>query len=149
MIDTPTYNRLQDIIRREGRSLLQYAVESFPWSSTDGDPRTAELRQLARDEAGATAGLAQLLVRHRLSPPYLGAYPMGFTSYNYLALDRLILLLAEYERRGLPALQADLAALEDPEVRDAVRHLLEVKRTNLKRLETLLQPGTEPAAKPA
>jgi hypothetical protein len=148
VIDTPTYNRLQDIIRREGRSFLQYAVESTPWSSTEADGRTAVLQQLARDEGDAAGGLARLLLRHRLSPPYLGAYPMGFTSYNYLALDRLVTLLADHQRRGLPALQDDLAALEDPEIRDAVRHLLEVKKANLKKLEALLQPGTEPAASP-
>jgi hypothetical protein len=149
VIDTPTYNRLQDIIRREGRSLLQYAVESFPWTNSDADGRPAALKQLALDEADAAAGLARLLLRHRLSPPYLGAYPMAFTSFNYLALDRLLALLAEHQRRGITQLEADLAGLRDPEVRDAVRHLLEVKKANLKKLEALLQPGTEPAANPA
>jgi hypothetical protein len=149
VIDTPTYNRLQDLIRREGRSLLQYAVESFPWTNTGADGRPAALQQLARDEADAAAGLARLLLRHRLSPPYLGAYPMGFTSYNYLAVDRLLPLLIADQRRGLAAVRADLDALEDGEVRDAVRHLLNVKQATLARLEALLSPGKEPAASPA
>ena len=51
MIDAQTYSRLQDIIRREGRSLLQYAVESFPWTNSSADARPAVLLQAAQDEA--------------------------------------------------------------------------------------------------
>lgn len=146
VIDAQTYNRLQEIIRREGRSLLQYAVESFPWTITAADVRPAVLQQAAADEAEATADLARLLVRHHLSPPYLGAYPMGFTSFNYLALDRLVPLLVQYQLRGIAALHGDGKPLEDEEARDLVRGLLRVKEANLKKLEGLLLPGAEPAA---
>ncbi len=146
MIDAQTYSRLQDIIRREGRSLLQYAVESFPWTITAADERPAVVQQAAADEAEATAELARLLVRHHLSPPWLGAYPMGFTSFNYLALDRLVPLLVQQQIRGIAEVQADSKGLEDEEVRDLVRGLLRVKEANLKKLEGLLLPGAEPAA---
>jgi hypothetical protein len=149
VIDAQTYSRLQDIIRREGRSLLQYAVESFPWTNSGADARPAVIRQAAHDEAEAAAELARLLVRHRLSPPWLGAYPMAFTSFNYLALDRLVLLLVQYQLRDIAALEADLKQFDDEEVRDRVRHLLNVKQANLKKLEALLLPGAEPAAAPA
>ena len=149
MIDAQTYGRLQDIIRREGRSLLQYAIESFPWTTTGADGRPAALQQLAQDESEAAAELARLLVRHRLSPPYLGAYPVSFTSFNYLAIDRLVPLLADYQRRGIDQLEADLRELTDEEARAAVRHLLDVKTANLKKLEALRSPGAEPAATPA
>jgi hypothetical protein len=149
VIDAQTYGRLQDIIRREGRSLLQYAIESFPWTTTGSDGRPAALRQLAEVEAEAAAELARLLVRHRLSPPYLGAYPTAFTSFNYLAIDRLVPLLADYQRRGIVKLENDLRELTDEEVRAAVRHLLEVNTANLKKLESLLLPGAEPAVTPA
>jgi hypothetical protein len=148
VIDAQTYNRLQDIIRREGRSLLQYASESFPWTTTGADGRPAQLQEIAQDENEAVAELARLLVRHRLSPPYLGAYPMAFTSFNYLAFDRLLPLLVEHQRRGIPLIEADLRELTDDESRAAVRHLLNVKTNNLKKLEALLLPGAEPAATP-
>jgi hypothetical protein len=149
VIDAQTYSRLQDIIRREGRSLLQYAVESVPWTNSGADARPAVLQQAAQDEAEAAAELARLLVRHRLSPPWFGAYPMAFTSFNYLALDRLVPLLVRYQLRDIAELEADLKQLDDEEVRDLVRGLLNVKQANLKKLEGLLLPGAEPAATPA
>jgi hypothetical protein len=149
VIDAQTYSRLQDIIRREGRSLLQYAVESFPWTSSGTDARPAVLLQAAQDEAEAAGELARLLVRHRLTPPWLGAYAMAFTSFNYLALDRLVPLLVQHQLRGVAALEADLKQLDDEEVRDRVRGLLNVKHANLKKLEGLLLPGAELAATPA
>ena len=149
VIDAQTYSRLQDIIRREGRSLLQYAVESCPWTNSGADARPAVLLQAAQDEAEAGAELARLLARHRLTPPWLGAYPMAFTSFNYLALDRLVPLLVQHQLRGVAALEADLKQLDDKEVRDLVRHLLTVKQATLTKLEALLLPGAEPAATPA
>ena len=149
VIDAQTYSRLQDIMRREGRSLLQYAVESFPWTVTAADERPAVLQQAAADESEAIGELARLLMRHRLSPPYLGAYPMGFTSFNFLALDRLLPLLVQAQIRGISELHTDLAQLGDEVVRDRVRGLLRVKEANLKKLEGLLLPGAEPAATPA
>jgi hypothetical protein len=149
VIDAQTYSRLQDIIRREGRSLLQYAVGSFPWTNSGADARPAVLLQAAQDEAEAAADLARLLVRHRLTPPWLGAYPMAFTSFNYLALDRLVPLLVQYQLRDIAELEADLKQLDDEVVRDLVRGLLNVKQANLKKLEGLLLPGAEPAATPA
>jgi hypothetical protein len=149
VIDAQTYSRLQDIIRREGRSLLQYAAESFPWTVTAADVRPAVLGQAAQDEAEAAAAVARLLVRHRLTPPWLGAYPMAFTSFNFLAIDRLLPLLVQHQIRGVEELKADVAALEDEEARDAVRGLLNVKQENLKKFEGLLLPGAEPAASPA
>ncbi len=148
MIDAQTYGRLQDIIRREGRSLLQYAIESFPWTTTDADGRPAALQQLAEDEREAAGEVARLLIRHRLSPPYLGAYPMAFTSFNYLTMNRLLTLLAEQQRREIALLEGDLRELTDDESRGVVRHLLELKTANLKKLEALLLPGAEPAAAP-
>ncbi len=137
MIDGQTYACLQDVIRREGRSLLQYAVESSPWTTTDKDERPARLRQLAAAERDAAGALARLLVRHRLRPPWLGAYPMGFTSFNFLALDRLLPLLIAHEKRGLAELEGDLARFQDDEARGLVQQLLEAKTLTLQEMEAL------------
>jgi hypothetical protein len=128
---------------------LQYAVDSFPWTDSGADARPAVVQQAAQDEAEAAARLGRLLVRHRLTPPWLGAYPMGFTSFNYLALDRLVPLLVQHQIRDIAALEVDLKQFDDEEVRDLVRHMLNVKKANLKKLEGLLLPGAEPAATPA
>jgi hypothetical protein len=154
VIDAPTYNRLQGIIRREGRSLLQYADDSFPWAAGAGEAAdVAEVKRLAAAEREAYAALGRLLVKHRLTPPWLGAFPVGFTSFNYLSVTRLLPLLARYQRDGIAALEADLRHFSDDEVRFALKHVLEVKNETLANLEALGAPPqqapNEPAPEPA
>ncbi|MCC6419553.1 MAG: hypothetical protein IT429_15070 [Gemmataceae bacterium] len=144
MIDAQTYSRLQDIIRREGRSLLQYAIDSFPWAGSQTAAANACLQEMAQEEAEAIGQLGRLLLRHRLTPPYLGPYPMAFTSYNFLALGRLLPLLVRHQRADIDRLEADLKQVSDPEVRGPLQHLLDVKRRHLAELEAL-----EPMGKPA
>jgi len=144
VIDGQTYSRLQDVIRHEGRSLLQYAIDSFPWTTASEREAVPRLHELAHEEAEANAALARYLVKHRLTPPWLGAYPMAFTSFNFLSLDRLLPLLVEQQRRSIAELEADVRAIDHAEARGHVQHILDVKRHNLKELEALLL-----SAKPA
>jgi hypothetical protein len=146
VIDGQTYSRLQDVIRREGRSLLQYAIDSFPWAAGNSTAGIDRLKELAGAEADAVAALARLLARHHLAPPWLGAYPTPFTSFNFLSLDRLVPLLVRYQRDDIARLEGELAEFEDREVHGQVKHLLDVKRHNLKQLEELATLAT-PAAK--
>jgi hypothetical protein len=136
MIDRQSYLRLQDLIRREGRSFLQYAGESFPWTTVPQAEAAAKLQQLVHEEQGAAAGLARHLAKNRLTPPYLGAYPSYFTSYNFLALDRLLPLLVVHQQHGVEALQRDLAAFNG-ETRHQVEQILTMKKRHLEELEKL------------
>ena len=43
MIDARSAQVLQEVLRREGRSVLQYVGAAFPWTTTD---RTAALDRL-------------------------------------------------------------------------------------------------------
>lgn len=150
MIDAPTYNRLQNAIRREGRSLLQYADDSDPHAEdAAGQHIIAEVKRLAVRERDANTALGRLLVKNRLSPPWLGAFPVGFTSFNYLAVRRLLPLLTDYQRRGLAELEADIAATNDAEARAALHHVLDEKKATLARLEALLKPSDDSAPPPA
>jgi len=137
VIDRDTYLHLQNIIRREGRSFLQYAGESFPWNTPQQEGKAEEVKQLVREEREGAAALSRYLVKHRLTPPYLGAYPSYFTSYNYLALDRLLPMLVEHQKRGLVQMEADLKALQDGATHKQVEDLVEMKRRHLKALEAL------------
>jgi hypothetical protein len=136
VIDRPTYLRLQEIIRREGRSLLQYSGESFPWTSVSDRDVVAKVQQLTDEERETLAVLARYLAKNRLAPPYLGAYPSYFTSYNFLALHRLLPLLIEHQKRGVEELQRDAAALNG-ETRQQVEPILEMKKRHLQTLEDL------------
>jgi hypothetical protein len=135
MIDAQTAGLLQGIIRREGRSLLQYVGDAFPWTRSAEQDSLSQLQALIHEERDATAELARFLSRNRVSPPYLGAYPMGFTTLNFVAFDSLLPRLIEQQRRGLGVLEGEVPQIHDQESREALHHLVEVKQRHLKALE--------------
>jgi hypothetical protein len=144
VIDRDTYTRLQQVLLREGRSLLQYARDSFPWTNHKDGEKVGALRQISDEETEAIARLGRFLLKNHLSPPLLGAFPMAFTSYNYLSLPRLIALLIEHQRQGIADLQADIPHINDREARSVIQYLLELKKQHLERLQALEAPAQEP-----
>lgn len=139
----PTSAVLQGLFRRESRSLLQYVREAYPWTRADEQPVLDELQKLITEEEQSTAALAEFLLRHHINLPYLGAYP-DYTTVNYVGLDFLLPRLVNEQRRSLAALEADLGLLTDPDARQAVGQVLEMKRRHLHKLEELAarQPVT-------
>jgi hypothetical protein len=128
---------LEGLIRREGRSLLQYVSASFPWVRTGTGETLAKLQRLTREENDAVGALSRFLARRGHAAPYLGAYPMAFTTMNYVSLDHLLPRLLEHQRRAVAALEADRAALADAGARAEVDRVLEMKRRHLQTLEAL------------
>jgi hypothetical protein len=137
MLDARTQTRLQAILRRESRSFLQYISDSFPWTTSEEKNALAQLRTLIEEERNATAAFAKFLVRHRILVPHLGAYPVAFTTLNFVALDHLLPLLADAERHCIADLENDLASFTDSACRQEIQKLLEMKRQHLKMLEGL------------
>jgi hypothetical protein len=127
---------LQNIFRREGRSLLQYVAEAYPWARVDDQATLAELQKMIAEEAQATGALASYMRRHHVELPYLGAYP-DYTPLNYVGIDFLLPRLVEAQRQSVEALDKDLASLTDVDYRRQVEQTLEMKRRHLKKLEEL------------
>lgn len=144
-MDTTTAKILQDMVRKEGRSLLQYVSESFPWTTHKNHHALPVLFEVVREEQEGTAALVKLLLKNRLRPPYLGAYPMTFTTINYMSLDYLLPYLIDFEDRRIGALEKDLAVITEEEPRHLVQSLLEMKKRHLAAL-TNLQGVDKPAA---
>jgi hypothetical protein len=134
---------LETAIRREGRSLLQYVSEAYPWTNSAGDTTPAKIRDLAREERDALAVLTRFLARRRHTVPYLGPFPMAFTTMNFVSLDYLLPRLVAEGRRTIEALGRQRAALTDADARAELDRILEVKRSHQKALEALT---TAPAA---
>ena len=128
---------LQDIVRREGRSLLQYISEAFPWATLAGRTALAKLDAMIAEERDAVAALSNFLRKRRVSPPYLGAYPMSFTNINYLSLQHLLPRLVVHQKQAITRLAQDLGQITDPAAREQVERMLGMKREHLQRLEEL------------
>ncbi len=137
MIPAPDATRLEAVIRREGRSLLQYVSEAHPWTKAVGDPTPDKVRDLAAEERDALAVLTKHLTRSRHAVPYLGAFPMAFTTMNFVSLDYLLPRLTESAAQSIAALERDRAALADVEAKAELDRLIELKRRHLKALEAL------------
>ncbi len=144
MIDARTVAVVQEALRREGRSLLQYVREAYPWTTPREREMLAKLAQLADEENAGAAALADFLRRHRETPGYLGPYPMSYTRLNFVSLDRLLPLLAEEQRRGVAHLESQLAGV-DGAARAELQTVLERKQRHLKELEALAAQDTTPS----
>lgn len=137
VIDPHAQLVLQDILRRESRSVLIYVAEAYPWTTSTETKSLTALQQLIADEREAVACLGRFLVRQRIPLPYLPSFPMHFTTINFLALDFILPRLIEHERHSIVDLERDLAALKDPAARTELEKLLSVKRRNVGQLEEM------------
>jgi hypothetical protein len=138
MIDPRDAAILQEQIRRTGRSLLQYTLESFPWARTQQDREAlARLHAMARAEQTHQQAITRYLSKNRLASPQPGAYPMHFTTMNFLAVPRLVELIQEHQQQDLDDLEKAAAKVRDPEGKDLLIRLLEVKTENLNTLKQL------------
>ena len=147
MIEAPTQAVLQDVLRREGLSLLQYIRDAFPWTTVEEQEAWSLLRRAVDEDTQGLTELAQFLARRRVPLPYIGMFPVDFTSINFVSLDFVAPLLLNEQRREVAALEADLARLGDAEARAELQRLLDLKRRHLTVLEGLVAAPTEPAVR--
>jgi hypothetical protein len=145
-MDAATQAVLQDIVRRESRSLLQYVRDAFPWTSAREQEALTELQKLVEQELKSTAELSQFLSRHRANPPYLGPYPMTFANLNYVSLDHLLPLLVENQRRAIARLEHDQSRITDASATGQVEKIVSMKQRHLKALEALAVAHPEAVA---
>ena len=137
MLPSQDAGRLDEVVRRESRSLLQYLTDSYPWTRAGADEALGKVRELAHVERDAVGGLRRFLTRRQHVVPVMGSYPASFTTMNFVSLDYLAPRLIEDQRRLLAALERDRAALADAEARAELDRLLDVKRHHLHALEAL------------
>jgi len=140
VIDPQSQAVLEEIVRRESRSLLSYVGDAYPWATAAGELALARLREIVRANGEAVTALGTYLTRNKARMPFLGAYPSNFTSWNFIALAYLIPRLVTTEELLLRALEADVAALRAGEARAQAEKLLAVKRQNLEALRGLTPP---------
>src|SRR5207237_4550068 len=111
----------QNALRAESRSFLQYVSDAFPWTGPDELTVLSKLQTLIAEELERVQTLGHLLTRARQPLPYLGSYPMSFTTMNFVSLHHLLPMLIREERRSLASREQDLARVKDADAQAALR----------------------------
>src|SRR5262249_37599782 len=134
----------QGLLRRLSRSLLQYLADAYPWTRNGDDEALGQLRQLIQEQRDAALSVARFLQKNRVTPPYLGAFPMAYTDLAYIALDHLLPKLVEEERRAVAELERAVGNVPHLDTRALVQKILDLKRGHLKALEALAAAHPDP-----
>jgi hypothetical protein len=127
---------LERVFHRQCCSLAQYVGDSWPWTHS-ADLQAEELvRSIMADERRWAQQLAEL-IDARGGVPRPGSYPAEFTDHNlhYLALDFMLLKLAEWIQREVAALEPDRTAVaDDPAIHCLLEQMIERKRGQVEAL---------------
>jgi hypothetical protein len=137
MNDATTAEILQELVRRESRSLLQYVREVPVWVAPADRPTLQKVRALAAAELAAVDAIGTHLQKRRIGLPHLGPFPPEFTDVNDAALHHLLPMLVREQKRAAAEVEADLTRLGDDPALPLVQRLLHLKRQHLPELEGL------------
>lgn len=81
-------DRLHRVLVSINRSLLQYASQCAPWTPVGEAGRLAVIRSLAATQQDSIQQLCDLLIERRDTVDW-GAFPVEYTSYNFVSLNFL------------------------------------------------------------
>jgi hypothetical protein len=137
MNDATTAPLLQELVRRESRSLFQYVREVPVWVGPADRPALQKLRAIAAAELEAIDILGRHLQKRRLGSTTLGAFPPEFTDVNDAALHHLLPKLVREQKQAAADVEAALTKLGNDPGRHLVERLLHMKRQHLPELEGL------------
>ena len=140
MIDPQTVARLHEIMRRESLSVLLYVGQAYPWTLARNNAALTELKRIIDEERQALNALGIFLARRHAALPWIGSFPSGFTTINFLSLDYILQRLIEYESQSIQQLEKDIPGVTDADARAKVQALLDIKRQHLRELELMALP---------
>ncbi len=150
MADLNSSDVLNRVLARLNRSLLQYAVDCWPWSTatdtaTAATPEQKSVEEMTLRQQQFVARLVDLIVR-RDDVVDFGSFPDN-SELHYVSLDYLVgkLLIDEQELVG--ELQAALSALDaDVEGRTLIAEIVAAEHENIERLRELQKSAAATAA---
>src|SRR5438270_13964645 len=143
-MDAASLQVLQEVLRREGRSVLQYVGDAFPWTTTDRTESLDRLQEIIHEERDALARLGQFLYRNHAVPPAPASYPVSFTTLNFVSLDLILKRLIAFQEQSLAAVEADLASSQNPEARRQLESFRHLKARHLDAPRLLQRAAPEP-----
>src|SRR5262245_8586178 len=137
-MDAATQDRLQECVRRESRSLLQYVRKAPLWADPKERPALERLRSMAQAELDATDALGLWLQKQRAGILHLGPFPTGFVDFNDSAFRHVLPSLVREQAHLVNELETDAAAVAEPGAKSLVQSMLELKRSHHAEFSTLL-----------
>jgi hypothetical protein len=141
MIDPTTRSVLQEAVRRESRSLLQYTREVPLWAAPVDRPALAKLKALAACEQAAVDDLGRYLEKHKAGLINLGPYPSQFTTVNDAAMRYLLPVLNREHQAAIKSLETDLANVSDADAKSRLADLIRLKQHHTAKLDALAKSG--------
>jgi len=136
MPGTPTLTVLNRIFAREKVSFLQYLKDAWVWTDPPGRAVWKEISRMIDEEQKMLRRLADLILR-RKGVLASAVFDERFTESHFLSLAHLLPRLVNYQRWLIQELEKDLTQLDDPEARQLVEEILQMKRRHLQALEEL------------
>jgi hypothetical protein len=137
MIEAAMQAPIQEIFRRASRSFLQYISQATPWFREADRPLVLKIQQLAAEETEGLERLAEWMDSQGIALPYLGAFPITFTNFNFVDVRKLLKPLVAEQARQLARLEKEGKLLPGGESRKAVEALAELYRKHLGAMEEL------------
>ena len=147
MTDPAGLALIEALVRRDGRSLLQYTDESYPWTTREAHEVLSRVRALAEEERDAVGRLVRFLTRHHKTPRSYGSYPSTYTTLNFVALEHLLPALHAEQQKAVADLETRIVYLPRDDARALLQEHLEMKRRHLEALAELAkfsQPSVIP-----
>lgn len=136
MADIQHNARLNSFVISIGRSLLQYADESWPWSSTSEVELQGVFHRLASLQRQEVAALTELLDQ-REWPVDFGGFPTDYTDLHFVSLDYLLTRVLAGEEAVVADLQEAVhSCADDPAAIHVLKEVLATEQKIIERLQS-------------
>lgn len=137
MNDSLQNQRLNDLVIRVYRSLLQYTNECWPWGGAEEEFEQKTVAELAANQLHHLEPLADLVLDRSGTIDY-GIYPMDFGELHYVALEYLMHELLQNEAGLIATLEREqIAAAADAELAAILGDLLAAEKQHVAKLKEL------------
>jgi hypothetical protein len=136
MLDASTSDILNNILAAVYRSLLQYTIESWPWTDPEDLVEQTAIREMASRQQTLVKRLAEL-IDARGQVVDFGSYP-DWSELHYVSLDYLLGKIIADKQRAIATIVSALERLRvDPEAASLAEETLRVEREQLARIEAM------------
>ena len=132
-----TQDRLQQCVAPRKPLAAAIRLQVPMWAGAADRPAGAVMRELGQAEQAATDRLAKWLQKRRAGEMFLGPFPSVFTDSNDAALHYMLPRVVREHTADVVKLEADAAAIADPEAKSFVDAMLALKRQNASELAGL------------